>query len=323
MDFLQHTIGMLYLGETHGALGNLDAARQCYQEVLKDFEASTLAPSAGYHQMETIARALNDLGDLYNLEGNYLTACDYYEQASAAFHDIGDREREAWVLSNLSLMDIRIGDYAGAQQRIKETLQLEIEVGNRQGEAIALNILALVLYHTGKSKEAHPLLRQALSISRQIGSRSEEADILTTMGYVFTALGRLENAANAYAQGLRLRRELGQSNRSLENLVGMAETARRRGRHDEAFSQIEESLKWIERHDIADVDLLLTIYLTAYRVLTEVGQEQRAGKLLKDAYQLLQSKAAEIQSDSLRSLFLNNVAVHRDIVATWEEIQSQ
>jgi tetratricopeptide (TPR) repeat protein len=231
-DSLQRTIGLLYLGETHQAGGNLAAARQCYQEVLRDFEASALASSRSYHQMEAIARALNDLGDLYNLEGNYLTAGDYYEQASAAFHDIGDREREAWVLSNLSLMDIRVGDYVAAQQRIEETLQLEIKVGNRQGEAIALNTLARVLYHTGKSKEARSLLRQALTISRQIGIRSEEADILTTLGHVFTALGRLENATEAYEQGLRLRRELGQSNRALENLTGMAETARRRGRHD-------------------------------------------------------------------------------------------
>jgi len=61
------------------------------------------------------------------------------------------------------------------------------------------------------------------------------------------------------------------------------------------------------------------ILLTCYQVL-KANDDPRANTILSDAYNLLQTRAANISDEHLRDCFLNNVAVNREILETYKTL---
>jgi len=59
------------------------------------------------------------------------------------------------------------------------------------------------------------------------------------------------------------------------------------------------------------------ILLTCYQVLKD-NSEPRSEVILTDAYNLLQTRAANISDEELRHCFLTNVAANREIVEAYE-----
>ena len=59
----------------------------------------------------------------------------------------------------------------------------------------------------------------------------------------------------------------------------------------------------------------LRIYLTCYQVL-RATEDQMAQEVLTTAAQLLQERAARIEDEETRRSFLENVAVHREIMGS-------
>jgi len=49
----------------------------------------------------------------------------------------------------------------------------------------------------------------------------------------------------------------------------------------------------------------------------QASHDQRAIDMLKPAYRLLQTRAAQLPDDDARQAFLDNDAVHRAIVLAW------
>ncbi|MEJ2100013.1 MAG: hypothetical protein P8X68_08540, partial [Desulfobacterales bacterium] len=61
----------------------------------------------------------------------------------------------------------------------------------------------------------------------------------------------------------------------------------------------------------------LRIYLTCYQVLRLAGDPQ-AEKILETAFNLLKDQASRIPDQAYRSLFLENVSWHSEVMRAWE-----
>jgi hypothetical protein len=143
--------------------------------------------------------------------------------------------------------------------------------------------------------------------------------VYVVLGHALLGLGRPTEAADAYKQALNLHREKGQHHLVAEPLAGLARVALAQGDRTGALAHVGEILDHMEAHPaLLGTWEPLRIYLTCYRVLQASG-DPRAGELLDAAYHLLQERAAGIEDDDLRRSFLENVAAHGEIVATWKE----
>lgn len=261
---------------------------------------------------------LNNLGLLFNHQGDYAEAIEHYEQALYIAREIGSRRGEVVPLNNLGYVHHQLGDYANAGTYYEQALHASREVGYRVSEGLVLACLCLLSHHLGDDTAAHRYGQQALSGAQAIDDRRNQGYALTRLGYALAGLGRLTEAAQAYRQALDLRQEAGEHNLAIESLAGLAHVSLAKGDLTQAQAQVEEILAHLETNTLVGTDEPFRIYLTCYRVL-RASQDPRAQETLDTAHRLLQEQAAKISDEKMRRLFLENVAAHREIV---EEMQA-
>jgi predicted ATPase/Tfp pilus assembly protein PilF len=280
-------------------------------------QALVLAQTAQLRWME--ARMLNGLGTVCGERGDWPTASQYFEQALQAYRDLGDRRNEGSMLSNLGVAYSQLGDYAGALSHFEEALLICREIGFRGLEGLILVNLGLLFHHLGDDEAACERCRRAMRLTQEIGERHIQAHALTFLGHALAGLGHLAEATEVYQQALALRQELGQPNLATEPLAGLARVSLVQGDLSWAQALVEEIMAYLEDHTLDGAEEPFLVYVTCYRVL-RAGEDPRAQKVLDTAYYLLQDQANRIGDEKLRRSFLENVAVHREILSEWAQV---
>jgi tetratricopeptide (TPR) repeat protein/transcriptional regulator with XRE-family HTH domain len=155
------------------------------------------------------ARALDDLGLLQGLTGNYAAAGASHRQALALYRELGDRPGEACLLSHLGFVYAATGDFRAATARMRQALAVARTAGDRLGEAVALNYLGYAQHLAGDSAAAAANLSCALDLYRGLGSRQGEALALSHLAAVQRETGDYPTAAASLRQALTSARSLG------------------------------------------------------------------------------------------------------------------
>jgi DNA-binding SARP family transcriptional activator/DNA-binding transcriptional ArsR family regulator len=268
------------------------------------------------HALHLLSRIHRDLGQL-------AAARECATQAVSIAREVGFRYFEAYNLLELGNLYSNLGDYASAQETLKQAGTIFEQIADWRGYGYALLDLGLVSHFLGNGDLARAHVEQASSLLSGAGDRWGEAGCLTYLGLILEGLGNLDAAAEAFHQALSIKREIDQQAWSLEDLAGLTRAALARRRPDEAMEHITGVLDWIDQEGIAGIEHPLSVYLTAYRVLTAGGRVGRAQEILTDAYQLVMERAGKLDDEGLRRSFLENVAEHRAIWDAYRELNSR
>jgi len=155
------------------------------------------------------ANALNDLGDVRWLTGDYPAATLALEQALGLYRDLGDQLGQANALNYLGIVRCLTGDYPAAAQAQEQALGLYRDLGDRRGQANTLRELGVVRYVTDDYPGAARAFEDALGLYRDLGDRRGQADTLNYLGTVRCLVGDYPAAAKAHKRALGICRELG------------------------------------------------------------------------------------------------------------------
>ena len=155
------------------------------------------------------ANALDELGIVRRLTGDYRSAAEAQEEALRIYSHLGNRLGQANALSHLGYVRSLTDDYPQAAAELRGALALYRALGDRIGQPDALNHLGTVLRLTGDFQGAAQTLEEALSLCRELGYRQGEANALTDLGEVQRPTGDYPAAAQALEQALGIYRELG------------------------------------------------------------------------------------------------------------------
>ena len=155
------------------------------------------------------ANAINDLGRVRDLTGDYLAAEGAQAQALEVYRRIGNRLGEANALNDLGRVRSQTGDYPAAEGAQVQALEVYRRIGNRLGEANALTSLGQVRYLTGDYPAAAHALAQALEIFRRVGNRGGEANALNSLGLVRALTGDHPAAEDTHTRALEIFRQIG------------------------------------------------------------------------------------------------------------------
>jgi len=281
-------------------------------------QALHLSRQIGDRRSEIMASA--NLSACMMWQGNYADARIYSEQALPLSRETGDRLCEFVALCNLGCIADYQGDYIKAQAHYEQSLRLCREIGRPQYESEIYAYLGLLFHHMGNDRAARENSQQAVHIAQSADARYEQGLALTHLGHALAGLGQLSEAAEAYGQAVALRRELGQHNLAIESLAGLARVALTQGDVAQAVAHVQEILSYLEHHTLDGTGEPLRVCLTCYRVL-QAARDPRTTDVLKTAYSLLQAQVDQIPDASARRAFLENVAVHREIVEAWRAVE--
>jgi serine/threonine protein kinase/tetratricopeptide (TPR) repeat protein len=286
-----------------------------------------LCPSELNQALE--ADGLRTLGIISNARGEYTRAGEYHRQALAIFGQIGDQKGQASVLHNLGNVHRNQGDYDGARTHFQQALNIyQDNIGDKGGECLARACLGLIDHNTGDNQLAREQCQQALNIAQDIGDRHVQGYALTFMGHALLDLAQqpddaaLAWAAEVYEQALILREELAQRHLVMECRAGLARVSMAQDNLEQAQRQVNEILHYLETGTLDGTVDPLRVYLTCYQALRDT-EPSHAREILTTAYDLLQERAWQIEDESLRRSYLEDVAAHREIAKEYARLEAQ
>jgi tetratricopeptide (TPR) repeat protein len=204
----------------------------------------TAAIQAARHLRDRLgqANALNDLGVVRRLTGDYPAAAQAHEQALGIYRDLGDRLGQANALCDLEVVRLATGEHLAATQALEQALGIYRDLGDRLGQAGALSRLGVVRRVTGDYLAATQALEQALGIYRDLGDRLGQAGALGSLGVVRLATGDSPAAAQALEQALGIYCDLGDRLGQANALHDLAGVRLATGEHLAAAQALEQVL---------------------------------------------------------------------------------
>ncbi|MCB0112368.1 MAG: AAA family ATPase, partial [Caldilineaceae bacterium] len=177
------------------------------------------------------------------------------------------------------------------------------------------------MHYAGDAQVALRYAEQANQLNEQGEILFRLVDTALILGHTRMAVGQWAAAAMAFQQALAAFTELDKPALAAEAQAGLAQIALAQGDLASAQAQIVAMLPVLAEQPHAGYNNSFFIYLTGYHVLTASG-DPRAATILRQGYELLQQDAAALDEEGRRR-FLTGVAIHRDLVATYEALQAQ
>jgi tetratricopeptide (TPR) repeat protein len=312
------------------------------EEAIEHYERSlAIAGELGARDIEVTSRG--NLGAIHGSVGNHEEARTQFERCLAIAVELGDRKGEGAAAGNLGIVSQNLGFIGEARARFEQGLGVAREVGARLSEGIALANLGPLHARLGAFDRGWEKLSCALAIFRDIGARREEGYALHGMAVVAESGGDYEEAGRFCEQALALRREIHYERgvTSTQSLLGSIRLAE--GRSDEGRELLEQVLAaeadGPSPGAAAFASALLAFHFggnpaAALKVLegedSSLGCESRMELCfllwratedtthLCEAYRLLRKLCANA-TEEYRETMIQNVPLHRDIMAAWEE----
>jgi len=346
--------GMQERADAHYGLGLVMRQLSRFDEAAAHFRQDfELNEQLGNRARE--ARSVFALGVLESLRRNFGKALPWFEQSLAIRKRIGDRAGIGACLLALAQTRGSMGDHGAALPLLEAALRTQQAIQNRWEECLILNELGILHMAVGDYPAAAAALQQGLAGARAIGSDIGIAYLTCNLGQVQRDWGDLQNAETTLREGLALAREQEDTsleaiycadlaltlvyanrpaeatdfgNRALElNTMLEQETsltavhatlalaAQQSGNMDQSLHHAHRALEILNATDGAGVDYPQRDYWMCAQALEAAGATQEATQSRKAARRHLDEKAARISDNRMQSSFLNDVPVHRAIIA--------
>ncbi|MEM8485354.1 MAG: tetratricopeptide repeat protein [Bacteroidota bacterium] len=216
------------------AMGNLDAARTCYETEL------SLVRTQG----DAVAQAqvLNNLGELLQQQNLFGEATRHLRDAIKLRERLGNDRGVAHCLGNLAVVQYRQGNAAEANQSHIHILSIFRKLGDRPNEILTLNNLADFARQAEDLDGAVAYAEQGLQLAATYKLDAEYLQCQWKLADIFDAAGRIEEAKQRYLeiQAAYKAAELKNKEAEVSNALGVM--LWRHNQLDEAATQFEQAI---------------------------------------------------------------------------------
>jgi predicted ATPase/DNA-binding SARP family transcriptional activator len=171
--------------------------------------SAMLARPEAQEHTQVRSKALNGLGSLAWMQGDYAAARSLYEECLTLNRELGDKQGIAVSLGNLGLIALEQSDYPAARSLQEESLAIKRDLGDKHGIASSLMNLGNVIGEQGDYAAARSLYEECLTLNRELGDKQGTAVSLGNLGLIALEQSDYPVARVLFEESLTLRRELG------------------------------------------------------------------------------------------------------------------
>ncbi len=176
-----------------------------------------------------IANSLNNIGFIYKNQGDIPKGLEYYHKSLKIREEIGDKKGIATSLNNIGVIYNSQGDIPNALEYYHKSLIIREEIGNKQGIATSLNNIGSIYSEQRDIPKALEYYHRSLKLGEQIGDKSEIAYTLNSIGGIELDQGHLTSALNYGMRGLEIAREIGSPHLISANSGLLSKVAKKQG----------------------------------------------------------------------------------------------
>jgi tetratricopeptide (TPR) repeat protein len=240
------------------------------------------------------AAVLNNLGLVYEAQGDLATAEKMHRQALASFLLLDDKAREGAATLNIANERMEQGDLRGALQLYEESLHLW-EPENGGSIALAGYNIALIHELEGNLAAAKQGFEQSLATWQKIGDQDSSAYAMWSLGNLLLQEADFSGARKMYEQALALRTTAGDKLSMAETQLRLAELSL-----EEEHSPVEQEAAVRKALEVFQKQKARDDETQAWCLLARALLAQGKAATAKEAMQHARSLAAKSQNPEIR-----------------------
>jgi CHAT domain-containing protein len=230
----QFDLGLCYqkVGQYELAIGTLKQAGKQFQAI------------SG--QTIPLLETLVNLGNTYELIGDYDQASAYYQQVLDYAKAKRDRRVGALALKSLGGISINTGDNESAIQYLTQAIKFEQRLGDRSRESLSQYNLGLAHYFNQDFNQAQKHLKLALELAQANRNLDLEAFIQTTLGVTSTDQKQYPQAIIQHQAAIAIAQKLNQPRLIAHTLNNYSHTLMESGDLVQAEKTMRQSIARLE-----------------------------------------------------------------------------
>ena len=282
-DLEQDTAGLVVINNNLGAI--YDRLQDYENALTYFFEASDLLNRMQPDEQVSLRRAsvFNNIGNVYQTNGDISSAAQYYEKALSIAQEAGIGRVEGIALNNLGkLYLVDIGDYDKAIEYLNKGLEVRIAEGDKAEISKSYNVLSSYYLTVGELEKAKESVETSIALSQEIGSLESQIYSYSTLSEIEREMDNYKAALDAFVRFKQLSDSVQSQNVSSEitklRLKYDFEKAKQAREHEEKLSRD----RYIATIIILGVCLLLAVLLAIIVRMRSRHVELRRKNLVQD-----------------------------------------
>jgi serine phosphatase RsbU (regulator of sigma subunit)/Tfp pilus assembly protein PilF len=202
-------------------------------------EAFELSEKLGFKR--GMQKALNITGNLYDDNGDFLTALDYYIKSLRKAEEINDKAAIAAAYNNIGVNYFKLNNLPKALENHLLSVKIKEEINNRKGLSASYNNIGNVYKKMDDLDKALEYYEKSLAIKEEFNDKKGIAFALNNMGNVYHDKQEYEKALDHFKRSLALKRELGETKGVAKCLLNIGDVHRSRKQMNEALRYFHEA----------------------------------------------------------------------------------
>ncbi len=212
-----------------------DAIKTALDYNQKALEVAESIDEPSIHIKRNINVALNSIGNLYKLLGQYDLAISQFERALELEGELDNKLGLAINNQNIGDCLEQKGDLEGALVQYQKALALNEEINNTYGKVFSKNGIAQVYLKREKYQEALSLLEQLAEPVADTKDKLIWSVVLVNTGWAHMELGNLTKAENEMQRGLKMATDNSLSRNVVYAKQFLSQLEAKKGNHQKAF----------------------------------------------------------------------------------------
>ncbi len=209
-----HKIGIagayLWMGTAITNLGKYDEALEYLLQATEILNKTIHQNPAQFREEKRLlARANNNIGNIYDNRSNYPEALKYHFSALKLREEIGDKKGISTSYNNIGIIYTNQGNFPEALKTLLACLKIKEEIGDKIGKATVYGNIGNVYNNLGNYNEALRYQFMDLKIAEEIGDKTLMAFAYGNIGNNYLSLGNYQEALKNQMASLKLLEEVG------------------------------------------------------------------------------------------------------------------
>ncbi|MFQ5753240.1 MAG: tetratricopeptide repeat protein, partial [bacterium] len=241
-------------------------------------------------------KAMRRIGTVYRAIGEYKRALTFLHKASKILEQVQNKNKEtqADVLNELSVLYEDLGDYDEALQYLNRTLSLRKEIGDCRDVSHTLNSLGILYSKMGEWNNA---LRAYEEIECKTLNWYNRFAVKTNSAVVYIKLGKLSEAQEILSKII--------NEENVGAISSWGDLKNKLGQHDEARRYFLEQIRREEKRILPDPNSLIHAYVGLGEALEGPKKNERAIINYIEAILFVESIRGKLQDQKHKSGFLS------------------
>jgi serine phosphatase RsbU (regulator of sigma subunit) len=190
--------------------------------------------------LESLAGAINNMGVIYQQNGDVGKAIKYFHKSLKYQEEIGDKYGTAMALNNIGAIYNNQGNINKALEYLLKSLTIREEIGSKKGIAQSLNNVGAMYYKLTDYPKSLSYYKKSLSLYELINDKEGTAYSLSNIGNVYDKQ-KLPYGLSYHLRSLKIREEIGDKKGEAYALFNIGESYLEKGQINEAFKYANKS----------------------------------------------------------------------------------